>query len=204
MKTLIFTLCVTLAMAISACNSTRMTNTWREPNKEISLKKLNKVLVVALFQDETSRRKAEDQMVDYLNGKGVVSYNYLDRDVSIKNEKAIIDKISSGGFDGVVTMRLLDVEKDNYSPNNFSGYPNYYQSFGSYYYRNWPYYSNPGYYASTKTYTVETNVYSMKEDRIIWTGLTKTMNPQDVKKMTEEISKVVFKAMVREGFVNEK
>jgi hypothetical protein len=39
---------------------------------------LNKVLVVALFKDETSRRKAEDQMAVYLNGKQVVSYNYLD------------------------------------------------------------------------------------------------------------------------------
>ena len=80
-------------LAISSCSSTKITSTWREPNKEISLNKLNKVLVVALFQNETSRRKAEDQMVSYFYGKGVVSYNYLDKTISTKNENAIREKI---------------------------------------------------------------------------------------------------------------
>lgn len=184
-----------------SCSSTQITSSWREPNKEISLQKLSKVLVVALFKDETSRRKAEDQMVGYLNGKGIASYDYLDKKTSEKNEDAIREKIKNDGFDGAVTMRLVDVEKDNFAPNNFSAYPNYYRSFGGYYFRNWPYYSNPGYFETTKTYTVETNVYSIKEDKIIWTGLTKTTNPTGVKKMTEEIAKVVFDEMVKEGFI---
>jgi hypothetical protein len=183
-------------LTISSCSSTKIISTWREPNKEISLQKLNKVLVVALFQDETTRRKVEDQMVGYFYGKGVASYDYLDKSISEKNEDAIREKIKNDGFDGALTMRLLDVEKEEvYSRGNISRYPNYYNTFSSYYYRNWGYYANPGYYSTTKIYTVETNVFSIKEDKIIWTGITKTTDPSGVVKMTE---------MVKQGFISDK
>ncbi len=205
MKNLILATYIFGILCISACSSTKITSSWREPNKEVSLKKLNKVLVVALFQDETSRRKAEDQMVGYFYGKGVASYNYLDKNISEKNEDAIREKIKKDGFDGAVTMRLLDVDKEEkYSRGNISMYPTYYNTFSSYYFRNWGYYSNPGYYLTTKIYTVETNVFSIKEDKIIWTGITKTTDPSGVAKMTEEIGKAVFNEMVKEGFVSNK
>ena len=205
MKNLILVTCIFGMLAISSCSSTKITSTWREPNKEISLNKLNKVLVVALFQNETSRRKAEDQMVSYFYGKGVASYNYLDKDISTKNENAIREKIKNDGFDGSVTMRLLDVDKEDvYSRGNISMYPSYYRNFSGYYFRNWGYFSDPGYYSTTKTYTVETNVFSIKEDKIIWSGITKTTDPSGVTKMTDEIGKAVFNEMVKEGFISDK
>ena len=78
----------------------------------------------------------------------------------------------------------------------------FYRNFSGYYYRNWPFYSTPGYYSTTKTYTVEINVYSIKEDKIIWSGITQTINPDGVKKMTEEIADVVYKKMIAEGFIS--
>lgn len=205
MKNLIFVTFILVIFGVSSCSSTKIISTWREPNKEISLNKLNKVLVVALLQDETSRRKAEDQMVGYFYGKGVASYNYLDKNISEKNEDGIREKIKNDGFDGAVTMRLLDVDKEEtYARGNISMYPAYYNTFSSYYFRNWGYYSNPGYYLTTKTYTVETNVFSIKEDKIIWTGITKTTDPSGLVKMTEEIGKAVFNEMVKQGFISDK
>lgn len=187
----------------TSCVSTTIISSWKEQNKQIEIGKLHKVLVVALFKDETNRRKAEDQMVIYLKGKGIVSYNYLDDNISAKNEEAIRDKIKTDGFDGAITMRLIDVDKEKtYTPGNITSYPSYYQTFGGYYYRNWNYYRTPGYYSTTKTYTIETNVFSIKEDKIIWTGITQTTNPEGVNKLTEEVTKVVYKKMVSEGFIN--
>ena len=187
----------------TSCVSTTIISSWKEQNKQIEIDKLHKVLVVALFKDETNRRKAEDQMVIYLKGKGIVSYNYLDDNISAKNEEAIRDKIKTDGFDGAITMRLIDVDKEKtYTPGNITSYPSYYQTFGGYYYRNWNYYRTPGYYSTTKTYTIETNVFSIKEDKIIWTGITQTTNPEGVNKLTEEVTKVVYKKMVSEGFIN--
>ena len=83
-------------------------------------------------------------------------------------------------------------------------YPSYYRNFSGYYFRNWGYFSDPGYYSTTKTYTVETNVFSIKEDKIIWSGITKTTDPSGVTKMTDEIGKAVFNEMVKEGFISDK
>lgn len=187
----------------SSCTSTKLTSTWHVPNKKIKIERLNKILVVALFQNETSRRTAEDQMIGYLDGKGVVSYEYLNKTVSVENENMIRDKIKKDGFDGALTMRLLDIDKEEfYSRGKKFNYPMYYGRFSAYYLRNYGYYSNPDYYSTTKAYIVETNVFSIKQDKIIWTGVTKTIDPDDVSKMTEEISKIVYEKMIKEGFIH--
>ena len=101
-------------------------------------------------------------------------------------------------------MRLIDVDKERiYTPGNTSYYPTYYRNFSGYYYRNWSNYSTPCYYITTKTYSVETNVYSIKEDKIIYPGLTKTTNPDGVHKMTEEVAQLVYRRILSEGFVKD-
>jgi hypothetical protein len=193
------------ALFAASCSSTKITSSWREPDKTVMLNNLSKILVVALFKNETESRKAEDQMASYLNGKGVVSYNYFKSKFDKTNEEAIRKKIKADGFDGAITMRLVDMEQEKiFIPGDRSGFPAYYYSFSSYYHGSFNYYNNPGYYTTTKIYTVEVNVFSIKEDKIIWTGLTKTTDPKGVKKMTEEITKVVYKRMRKEGFVNAK
>jgi hypothetical protein len=196
-------LCSAIAMFLFiGCTSTKIVSSWREPGKEVVLAELNKVLVVAMLRNETNRHKAEDQMVGYLKGKGVAAYAYLDHAIDATDEDVLRRKLQQGGFDGAITMTLIDVDKEeNYTPGNITSYPTYYRNFGGYYRRRWTSYATPGYYSTTKTYTVETNVYSLKEDRIIWTGLTESTNPGGVKKMTEEVTKVVYKRMVKEGFV---
>ena len=99
-------------------------------------------------------------------------------------------------------MRLIDVEKDKiYVPNNENIRPSYYRNFGGYYSRNFPLFNDRGYYANTQVYTIETIIFSILEDKIIWSGVTETTNPDGLAKMTEEVSKVVFKKMVKQGFV---
>jgi hypothetical protein len=202
MKLITFPVLCSFVLIAGSCTSTKITSSWREPDKEIAVDQINKVLVVALFQNETSRHKAEDEMAGYLKGKGIVSYNYLDANFNERNEDALRDKIRSDGFDGAITMRLVDIDKEKiYTPGYGAPYPFSYRNFSGYYYRSWSFLSTPGYYSTTKTYTIETNVYSIKEDRIIWTGLTETTNVDGVKAMTEEVVKVVYRKMMKEGFI---
>ncbi len=202
MKKLTLFVCLTATMMMVACTATKITSSWREPNKMVTISQLNKVLVLALFNNETNRHKAEDQMAGYLKGKGVVSYNYFTDKFNRKNEDAIRDAIAAAGFDGAVTMRLIDVEKEKiYLPSNQPLYPAYSRNFPAYYYRNYGYYQQENYYRTTRIYTVETNVYSIKENKIIWTAMTETTDPDGVNKLTGEIAKVVYKQMVKEGFL---
>lgn len=202
MKKLPFFTCLIATIMTVACSSTKITSSWREPDKTLTINQLNKVLVVALFNNETNRHKAEDQMAGYLKGKGVVSYNYFSDKFDRKNEDVIRESIAAAGFDGAVTMRLIDVEKEKiYMPSNMPLYPAYSRNFPAYYYRNYGYYQQENYYRTTRIYTVETNVYSIKENKIIWSAITQTTDPEGVDKLTSEIAQVVYKRMVKEGFL---
>ena len=202
MKKLLLISIILPSLLLNSCTATQIVSAWSEPNKEITIANLNKVLVVAMFRDEASNHKAEDQMVGYLKGKGIVSYNYLNDNFNKTDKEAIHEMIKKDGFDGAVTMRLVDVEREKtYNPGQISYYPTYYRNFSGYYYNWLNNYRSPGYYTTTKIYTVETNVYSIKMDKIIWSGLTETTDPKGVKSMTEEVAKAVYKKMVKEGFV---
>ncbi len=185
-----------------SCKSTKIASSWKEPGKQVDLKNLNKILVVAMLKNENSRHQAESEMVEFLGGKGVASYDYLKVNFNKSNEEALRDKIKKDGFDGAITMRLLDVERERNYTLSYIG-PNGWNpiSFPNYYYRSWPNNQENGYYLTTKTFVVEIAIFSIIEDKIIWTSETRTINPEGVDKMTKEISKVLYKRMVKEGFL---
>ena len=51
-------------------------------------------------------------------------------------------------------------------------------------------------------YSVESNIYSIKQDKLIWSGLTETADPGGVDKLVVEISNKIHKKMLEEGFYN--
>ena len=193
---------IIVCLIISSCSSTKIISSWSEPNKTIALNKLKKVLVVALFKSEDSRHNAEDQMVVYLKGTGVVSYKYLEPNFRHQNVVTSSDKIKADGFDGTITMRLLDVEKEKiFVSRHFYDGRGDYPNFGNYYERNYFFNASPDYYDTTKTFTIETVVFSIKENRIIWTAITKTVDPDGISAMTAEISKIIYNKMLSDGFI---
>jgi hypothetical protein len=196
---------ILIIVILSSCNSTKITNSWREPNKQLYTGEWNKILVVALLKNETNRRKVEDELLKYLNGKGIVSYKYLNQDFYKIDEVKFRNKIKADGFDGTITMRLIDIDKEKvFIPEQQNLYPIYYKNFSRHYYRSWASYTAPGYYLFNKTFIVETVVYSIKEDKIIWSGITESFNPDGLVNMTDDISKLIYKKMLSEGFVVKK
>ena len=193
---------ITALVFVSSCANTKIVSSWKMPNKEVKIDQLRKVLVVALFDKQTTMRKAEDEMVSYLQGSGVASYNYLSDNYNTKDEVALHNKLKKDSFDGAITMRLVDVEQETvYTPSNVQYYPSYNRTFSGYFIRNYGYSYTPGYYTNTQNYIVETNIYSIKENKIIWTGITKSTKPNGVNKMTDEIVAVIYKKLKVEKFI---
>lgn len=205
MKKLLFKIAILLPLLLASCSSTTIVNSWRDPNIKIHSNQWNKILVVAMLKSETDSRKAEDEMVTYLHGKGVRSYSYLEKNSADINDEELRKKMRSDGFNAAITMRLIDVDKEKvYVPGQSYLYPPYYSSFSRYYHRNWIFYSSPGYYVVTKKFIIETILYSIEEDKIIWSGITETYNPRGVSKLTDEIACAIHKKMIAEGFIDKK
>jgi hypothetical protein len=180
--------------------STTLKSSWRDPNTQVKMGQFTKVLVVAFVKNETGRRTVEDDIVKLLKAKGIPSYQYLGANSKLTQEE-LAAKISEDAFDGAVVMRLVDKENETEYVQGTGTYPSYYNGFGSYYGSAYGGFNDPGYYKENKIYSVETNMYSLKENKLIWSGVTNTVNPSDLDKMIEQIGKVVTEEMKKQGFL---
>lgn len=199
MKQLMLT--VFIAAAITGCGpSTQIVKSWQEPNATLNRNASNKVLVIALVKDETSRRVIEDELVKRIGSNATSSYTFVTTDLLKEaSDEKLSQKLKQDKYYYVLLMRLADVEKEtSYVPGTTTGY---YGGYGRYYGYGAGMYSTPGYYTTDKNYFIETTVYSVDPDKLLWTGTTKTVNPSKIEKTVNEIADVVSEKMTKDGFL---
>jgi hypothetical protein len=199
MKNLIL-LMLPILLMLGCTPATTLKSSWRDPDTQVKMGQFTKVLVVAFVKNESSRRIVEDDLVKLLKAKGIASYQYLGQNSKL-TETELAAKIQEDSFDGALVMRLIDKEKETEYVPGTGTYPSYYRGFGSYYGSAYGGYYDPGYYKENKIYSVETNLYSLKENKLIWSGVTNTVNPTDLDKTIEQIAKVLTEEMKKQGFL---
>ncbi|WP_343617761.1 hypothetical protein [Flavobacterium sp.] len=196
-------------LSFSNCDSnTAIVNSWRDPKLTVAQEHFKKVLVVVLVKDEASRRIAENRIAAS-NPVFKTSYQYLNEAKQLTKEQKL-KILQDENFDGVVTMRLVSTEKETtYVPGTYTGM--YYGGFDGldtgvygYGFGNWygmyaPNFYDPGYYQETTYYMVETNVFSLKENKLIWTGTTKSDYVTDIGQTVDAIMQAVVKEMRKDG-----
>ncbi|ABG60308.1 hypothetical protein [Cytophaga hutchinsonii] len=179
----------------TGCTSTTMQSSWKAPGATYNKEQFKKVMVVALFKDETSRRIAEDKIAAK-NDAFHASYMTLGPDQQNMDEAAFTAFVKKEGYDGVLTLHLIDVEKStSYVPGTYQGgyYGWYGMNYGGFY--------SPGYYTEDNNYIIETNVFSVSQNKLLWSGVTSTLNPVDMNKTIDEVWDAVIARMKREGFI---
>jgi hypothetical protein len=187
--------------AFVACGpSTDIVKSWKEPGVSFTPTGSEKVLVIGLVKDETSRRIVEDNLVKRIKVSAVASYTILTEEmVKGAKEDALEAHLKSGGFTHVLVSRLADVENEtSYVPGTTTAH---YGGYGRYYGYGASMYSTPGYYQQEKHYFVETAVYSIDPNKLLWTGTTETVNPSKMDKTINEIADAVTYQMQKEGFI---
>jgi hypothetical protein len=198
------------AIIVSSCGSnTSIVNSWRDPKITIAQEHFKKVLVVVLVKDEASRRVAENR-VAASNPIFKTSYQYLNETITQLTKEQKLKILQDENFDGVITMRLVSIDKEtNYVPGTYTGM--YYGGFDGMYtgvygygFGNWygmysPSFYDPGYYQETTSYMVETNIFSLKENKLIWTGTTKSDYVTDLGQTVDAIMQAVVAEMRKDG-----
>jgi len=199
MKSLILSLLV--AGTFVACSpSTKIEKSWIEPGASVSANPQYKTLVIAMVKDETSRRVIEDELVKRLKSPGVASYTVLNSEMlKAASDEDLTKVVNDGKYTHILLMRLADVEKEtSYVQGTTTGY---YGGYGRYYGYGAGMYSTPGYYTTDKNYFIETTVYSVTPNKLLWTGTTKTVNPDKVSTAVTQIADVVVQKMKSDGFL---
>lgn len=195
------------ALLLSCSTNTSIVSSWRDPETTISQNKFEKVLVVALVKDETTRRITENRIA---SGNKIfkVSYPYLnDKNLNLTKEQKL-QILKNENFDGVVTMRLVSTEKETqYVPGTntslyyggFGGAFGYGYGFGNWYGLYSSNFYSIGYYKESTSYLVETNIFSLYQNKLIWTGTTKSNYVTDLGETVSEIMRTVVKEMQKDG-----
>lgn len=189
-----------LMAGLAACGpNTKIIHSWRDPNTVVNSSKLQKFVVAALLRNEATRREVEDKMAALNPGKAVPSYKIFGSTPLTGTDESYMQRLKNESYDAVVIMRLSKVDRDErYVPGN---YPTYYGTWQGYYGYAWGGYYDPGYYTTDKTFYVEVNVYSLPKDKLIWSGVTSTINPATGENLFDGVISAVEKKMVDEGFL---
>lgn len=200
MKTKVLLLVILIGLLAACGSSTQVTKSWTDPSlNSTTVKPFNKVLVIAQLKDDSTRRIAEDKIVaSSPRGNFIQSYNYLQP--SEQEENLVIANLLNDGIDGIILMRLTDVEKStSYVPGT-----TYYGGWGyrGGYYGGYGYgYGTPGYYQEDKTYYVETSIYDVKTNKLLYSGTTSTLNPSKINETLDEIIATVKKELSNKGLI---
>ena len=193
---------VFVAAGLTACATTTFTSSWKAPDAQ-PMGKLTgqKVVAVAVSKNTAVRRSAEDALVSVLNAggaQGVPSYSIIGDD-AVNDEAKAKAAIETSGAVAVVVMRPVAKEKEiSSTPTMYMG-PRYGGYWGGYYGYGWG-----GAYGGTEIRTdtiviVETLVYSLKQNKLVWAGESKTTNPSKIDAFVKEVAAGAGKEMKKLG-----
>lgn len=187
-------------VALAACGpTTQIVDSWRDPEVVVDTANVHRFVVAALLKNQTVRRQVEDDIAAQFPGKAVQSYKELGEDELKGEDNMYNQKLKSDGYDGVVMMRLVDVDKSTrYVPGNNA---TYYGSWRRYWRYSWTGFYDAGYYTTDRSFNVEVTVYSLLRDKLIWTANTTTVNPSGRGELFTDVGKAVVKRMKKEGFL---
>ena len=181
-----------VATLTMGCATTEMTNTWTDPSAKGAA--MSKIAVVALSKDAGLRRMAEDAMASQLTGaQATPSYQVLG-DTDLKDREAVKMKLKAAGFNGVLVTRLAGINEQVTAVGPYDTFDGYYDWAGGAVYA-------PGYLETDTVVRVISNLYSLDDNKLVWSGTSKTFDPSSASQFMTDVSKAVAKSLQKDRIV---
>jgi hypothetical protein len=197
-----------VSLILSACAS-GFVSSWKAPDAQPLQVTGSKVAAMVMMKDQTQRRAAEDALARELNARGamgVAAYTVLPPNQSLDDEAAVRAILEREGFQGVVAMRPISTEKEiSSTPPTYAG-PVYGGFWGGYYPYGWgaaygPAVVSPGEIRTDTIVTIETLVYSLRQNKLVWAGQSKSTNPSTVDRLVKETAKKAATELSKQGLL---
>jgi hypothetical protein len=188
---------ISLVLLLSACASTRVTDSWKDP--AATPFEFKKVVVIAISSDQSVRRLVEDELARQITrAQAVPAYQVLGDD-EVRDVSRVRAKLAEAGFDAAVTFRIIGAkDRVSWQPGAF---PGPYYSFAGYQAWAWPAVYDPGYLRTDTYVSAETNVYSLSDGKLLWSGLSETFNPAGIQQLVADVCRAVGKELRKQGLL---
>ena len=184
-------------LAANAGAGTSLVKSWREPSA--GPLKFAKVLVLVIAPHESQMQFGEAVLVGLMKRtQGVSAHAVMPKD-DARDEQKMRAFMAQESFDGAVTMRLLAAGQETTAQAGI--YVPAYTGFWNYYSYAWPLVTDIGYVHTERLFHMETQVYSMKDDKIVWAGISKTTDPKNARQLVEDVARTVAKDLKKQRLV---
>jgi hypothetical protein len=194
---------------LAGCAGTALTSSWENPDYRGG--PLKKLAVFVMAKDEGLRRFAEDLMVRKMPAGTTATAGHVLFDTPEADKEKVRAALVRNGYDGVLVSRLVAVDKSQtYVPPHthfiqtgpYVVASPYYGNFVGYYGQGFAMVqTTPGYTVENTTVVVETILYTLPDDKPIWTGTTRTLDPRSRPEMVEAIAQLVEAELQKKGFI---
>lgn len=199
---------VFLLLIAAGCTTSRITSTWKAEGT--TPKQYTKIMVLGLIRDadRSLQQNMENHLVGDLKDLGYNAISSLQeygpRAFDNMSEEAAISKLKSSGVEAVLTIVLLDKEKERkYVPGN-----TYYSPYGYYYNRFWGYRTTlyrriyePGYYITDTKYFWESNLFDMNDQKLVYSVQTQSFDPGNSESLGHEYGQLIINDMVKSNVI---
>jgi hypothetical protein len=158
--------------------------------------------------NEATRRGAEAALAAELRKRGndaVAAYSVIPENVVGDEEKAR-PYIEKSGADYAVVMRVTGQEKELRGSGPMYTGPTYMSPYyggfyGGYWGWGWGLAYSPGYLTTDTVVSVETTIYDLKTNKLLWAGMSETMNPSKADKFIKELVDEAAREMRKQGLI---
>jgi hypothetical protein len=193
------------AVLLASCNQTKFVSTWTEPGRSGPVELPGKKVAAFLLTHKKNLREAtEDLLARSLTergAQGIAGYTLINEDGGLDSTQAL-EALRSNGVDGAVILRPVgNFKESDVVPGQVWYTSGYYSSFSGYWGYGWPGAYDPGEGVTNKVYAVETMVYSVKDNRLLWSGISHTTQPADLEKFIAGLSEAASKEMKKSGLL---
>ena len=168
------------AAVLFSCQTSKITNTWTDAN--VSPKKYTKILVLGVLKDNDRelQSKMEKHLAGDLNDLGYSAFAASDvyPPATFVNGDTLkaVEAIDSKGFDAILTIVLLNKEKERkYVPGKVINMP-YNDQFDRYYYTTYERIYTEGYYTDDTKFFWESNFYDYVVKKMIYSSQTRSFD----------------------------
>jgi len=206
-------LLVGTVLLLTACATTSMVDTWRDPNYKG--KAFRNFLVVGITKDPGVRRVFEDIFTAELRNRGLqatASYTVTPPDQPVTKD-LLTEAVKKTGADAVVTTRVVNIQQqtsvtpgyvDTYGagPGPYPyAYPYMYPQRDLYTYYGASQVIQPPTVQTYEVATLETVLFDVADASMVWSGTSTTFETNQTVTVSKDLSKLIIQSLVKAGLI---
>jgi hypothetical protein len=199
-----------LLLSLGCGPSMHITSSWK--SDRAAGKSYHKIMVLGLIgnADMALRAKMEDHLAGDLRDLGyeavTATGEYGARAFEGMKEEEALRQLYDKGIDAVLTVVLLDKERERYyvpGRVNYSPYVIYHNRFWKYYSTMYDRVYSVGYYVDNTKYFWESNLYDMNDWTLVYSAQSQSFDPASAETLGHEYGMMISKDMVKKNVLQQ-